>query len=360
MLALVGSQFYIFPSGLPQPSHILLAVIIAFTIIFLSSGFFCKSEFIKYKYVFLFLGYSTVVNVVWALVEQDPIFLMASAYWFFGVGLLISAGVYLKNDGAVNVFRNAAVLGILLLAFFLFVGLGKPDYFPRYTAYFNDPNQFAFWVLCSIAIYFMLSSGTNNKLVFLFLTLMTGCLVVSSLSRSALIGFAFILVGVYIKLQTSNGFDKISNVAFSIFVSVLLIVIFVVFLDIDYSEIDILNRLFATDFGQQADIRGYYRAVEFPEYLFFGAGQGLDYRFNTIYEVHSSWMGLFFYYGFFGILLFSLFLIQMFFKLDFSQKVIFLGPLIYGFSTYGLRTPIFWFFIASVIYASSDKNIRFK
>lgn len=53
-LGIIGSQFYVFSSGLPQPSHIIFAVIILFTAV----GFFTK-DFDKkdggfYKYLFCF------------------------------------------------------------------------------------------------------------------------------------------------------------------------------------------------------------------------------------------------------------------------------------------------------------------
>ena len=47
---------------------------------------------------------------------------------------------------------------------------------------------------------------------------------------------------------------------------------------------------------KQLEVRGYLRIIQYPQYLFFGAGQGMDERFDNIngYEVHSSFAGVLF------------------------------------------------------------------
>lgn len=354
-VALVCSQFYIFASGLPQPSHMVFAVIILFTVL----GFFIKGFDKKYggfyKYIFLFLGYSTLVNLIWSIIEQDPEFLLATVYWFFGTGLLISCVKYLSSESHIEVFKVAIFIGILILAVFSAVGIGRYDFFPRYNGFFNDPNQMAFWVICLFSFFILISSRSNSKLIILVLSGLSVYIVMASLSRSALVGLFFVIIGIYLKVQGFGSSKDFKKAMLTGFLSLCFIIGIVLYSDFDFSSLDIVERILNTRFDEQADIRGYYRAIQFPEYLFLGAGQGLDFRFNSPHEIHSSWMALFFYYGFVGSVLFLLFLSKIFFRLDIAEKFIFLGPLFYGFSTYGLRTPVFWLFLAAAIYASREK-----
>lgn len=353
--AIVGSQFYIFPSGLPQPSHIIFTVIILFTTFNLFTKGFDKKDRGFYKYLFLFLGYSTLVNLIWSIIEQDPKFLLATVYWFFGVGLLFSCVKYLNSESHIKVFKVAIFIGILVLAVFSLAGLGRYDFFPRYNGFFNDPNQMAFWVICLLSFFIIISSRSNSKVMILVLSGLSVYIVMASLSRSALVGLFFVIIGIYLKVQGFGSSKDFKKAMLTGFLSLCFIIGVVLYSDFDFSSLDIVERMLNTRFDEQADIRGYYRAVEFPEYLFLGAGQGLDFRFNSPHEVHSSWMALFFYYGFVGAVLFLLLLSKIFFRLDIADKFIFLGPLFYGFSTYGLRTPVFWLFLAAAIYASREK-----
>lgn len=257
---------------------------------------------------------------------------------------------------AIKVFKVAIFIGILVLAVFSLAGLGRYDFFPRYNGFFNDPNQMAFWVICLLSVFILASSKNNSKLIILFLSGLSVYIVTASLSRSALVGLFFVVIGIYLKVQGFGSSKDFKKAMLTGFLSLCCIIAAILYSDFDFSNLDIVERMLNTRFDEQADIRGYYRAIQFPEYLFLGAGQGLDFRFNSIHEIHSSWMALFFYYGFVGAVLFLLLLSKIFFRLDIADKFIFLGPLFYGFSTYGLRTPVFWLFLAAAVYAAMKND----
>jgi hypothetical protein len=65
-----------------------------------------------------------------------------------------------------------------------------------------------------------------------------------------------------------------------------------------------LKRLLTTDWQSEAKLRGYFRPIDYPKYLIFGAGHGDEARFNSKHEIHSSFLSIFFYYGVFGLILF--------------------------------------------------------
>ena len=91
------------------------------------------------------------------------------------------------------------------------------------------------------------------------------------------------------------------------------------------------------------------------EHLSCEIKMGADFAFHGL-EIHSTWAGVLFYYGFPGISMFIWFLKVVIERLNFYQICILMGPLVYGFSTFGLRTPIFWIVISAVIFAIQKRS----
>ena len=353
-LALFGSQFYIFSSGGIQPAHIPLLLIMGFS--FFKVRQITLSQNQTLKYLFIFLIYIMFTNISWSLIEQDVTFISSLVYWFFGFIVLVSGVVDFKNEKIIYFLRYSAFLGITTLLLAWLIGEGRYSFPPRYNGYFNDPNQMAFWVLCTFSIYFYLIPKDRKWLVFILL-MFSAVLVFATISRSALLGLVFSTIGVFIRFQGLGTKSSLSNRIFYIISSLIIFVLTFLYFSKSNAYITLINRLLTSDFGSQAEIRGYTRIFEYPEYLFLGAGQGLDSRFESVHEIHSSWAALLFYYGIFGLSIFLIFLMKIFIKLDLAGKFVFVGPLVYGFSTYGLRSPIFWFFIAAAVYATK-MNIK--
>lgn len=347
--ALIGSQFYVFSSGSIQPGNIPLLFIMVFSVFKVKKIKNIDIDIIKY--LLFFIVYSLIVNLVWSIIEQDTKFIFASLFWLFGFLVLTSGVIDLNSKRVVSFLRSSAFLGIISLLVFWFFGLGEPVFPPRYNAYFNDPNQMAFWILCTFSVYFYLMPKDSKWLVSILLML-SAVLVFATISRSALLGLVFSTVGVVIRFQGLGSKSSLSNKIFYIIISLIVFVPIFLYFSKSNAYIALVNRLLTSDFGSQSEIRGYTRILEYPEYLFLGAGQGLDYRFESGVEIHSSWAALLFYYGIFGLFIFLIFIMKIFIRLDIAGKFVFLGPLVYGFSTYGLRSPIFWFFIAAAIYAA--------
>jgi|26BtaG_2_1085354.scaffolds.fasta_scaffold00421_5 hypothetical protein len=351
--ALIGSQFYVFSSGSIQPGNIPLLLIIAFSVFKVKKLKNIDIDIIKY--LLFFLVYSLTVNLIWSIIEQDTQFIFSSLFWLFGFLVLISGIIDFNSSKVVSFVKSSAFLGIISLLVFWFFGLGEPTSPPRYNAYFNDPNQMAFWVLCVFSVYFYLIPKGSKWLVAILLMLSV-VLVFATMSRSALLGLVFSTIGVVIRFQGLGAKSSLSNKIFYIVSSLIVFVPTFLYFSKSNAYNNLVTRLLTSDFGSQAEIRGYTRILEYPEYLFLGAGQGLDSRFESAYEIHSSWAALLFYYGILGLFIFLIFIMKIFMRLDIAGKFVFLGPLVYGFSTYGLRSPIFWFFVAAAVYASKINN----
>ena len=344
-------QFYIFSSGALQPSHlfILFSFIILFTI-----GI--PKNILKNKSFFnltIFVIITIIINLIYGILYSNIDFLISSSYYIYGLIFTYITILLLTNQPNLN-FRLANILfcSLLTLVFIWVFGFGTYALPPRYNGYFNDPNQMSHWSLCVAVCIILLSKSNLIKYITVFLTFI---IIIVSFSRSGLSGFAFLLLALLIPNK--------KNILY-VFTGIMIIIATISLTNIKKTDFfenyeNVVERFLKTDFSEQADIRGYTRAQKYPEYLFFGSGQGLDTRFNSQFEIHSSWMGILFYYGFFALTFFLSILYNLISKLSFDNILAFLGPLVYGFSTFGIRTPVFWLLLGVLIYVTNFKNNKF-
>lgn len=347
ILAFFMSQFYLWASGLPQFSHIFIALGLLF-FIYRST----KVNVSDVKVFFIFICYVILVNLTWFMISGfEASYLVSIAYWIFNF-LLFLLLVNLKNEHTAAFLR--LILNFILLSYFLeillwFLGFGKYSFQPRYNGFFNDPNQMAYWVLSTCAMYLYLSNKKTNNIIIYSLALF---LIMLTLSRSAILGFIFLTFGLIFK-QKGSILRKILLSLSSLVVATLIVLTLNSYGVFDEVIARILQGVSEKD--EQAEGRGFDIVINFPEYLIFGAGQG-NYSLYSPEgnEIHSTWFGIFFYYGIFGLSLFLTFLYTIVRKLSFADKIIFLSPMLYGFTTYSARTTIFWFFVAVFIMARKD------
>ncbi|WP_180078356.1 O-antigen ligase [Acinetobacter sp. YH12208] len=342
------SQFYFWSSGIPQFSHIFImgAILLLFN----------KSSSINIEYsniILLFVAYAICINFAWYLIVLDSSYMMSTIYWVFN--LLFFLLMMNLNQVQINFFHEK----LLFLIPFSYVieiiiwasNLGRYDFDPRYNGLFNDPNQMAFWVLSTCAIYLYISGSNSKKIIVYSLALF---LILLTMSRSASIGFLMLTLG-FIFSQKGD-LNKRIFVFFGtlVFFGVLSYFLYNmgVFDNVVLRFIEGLNQR-----DSQVEGRGLFSFFDYPQYLIFGAGQGAYWLYNpTGNEIHSTWLGILFYYGIVGIFLFLIFLYQIFRKLSLSNKMILLGPMLYGFTTYSARTLIFWFLLATFLLFLNNKK----
>lgn len=353
-LCLLTLQFYIFPSGQPQPAHV-LALLFILTALLKTPTFKTLNE----KPITLFAIYTLytiVINAICTFLYSDQTFLPNILYSAFNFLLFLSAATFFtqKEKALTKYVKKPILISLVLTVFFYVIGIGRYDFFPRYNAFFNDPNQMAHWALCCFSILCLL--GINNKwLIIGGFSLFVIC--ISSSSRSALLGLFPMFIGylIYIRknIKTKNN-SKFNLFIFITFISFIAILSYLLIESSFWEKSDsisfILERTESTDTSQQLDERGYNLFFQYPEYLLFGSGHGGFSRFSRTEEIHSNWMGLLFYYGLIGFVFFVSHLLIMLKRLPLHLILIAAGPLLYGFSTFGLRTPVFYFYLASLYY----------
>lgn len=342
------SQFYIFSSGLPQPAHIF--IILSIFIFFI---FHNEIKVFESKYLIFFVCYTIFINIYYTFLIDDLSYIVSTIYWIFNLILfltLVSLGdVYVKKlfYYLKYIIPVSLIINIMIWA----VGAGRYDFSPRYNGYFNDPNQMAFWVLCSCAIGLILFNNLKFKIIVFSLSFF---LILLTMSRSATLGFLILTLGLIFQHKSRLDF----KIIFSLISLLVAIVSFFILLKFGFLD-NIVTR-FSEGIQQnddQVSSRGFDILINFPEYLLFGAGQGAYYLYSdTGNEIHSTWFGVLFYYGIIGFFLFVSFLFNIFKRLDFAEKIIFLSPMFYGFFTYNARTLLFWFLVAIFLLYSKHRE----
>lgn len=352
-IGIFTTPFYFFNSGSIQPSHIFY-LIFSFLVFFkyFKEGIDKNSV----KLFFPFYLYVFLINLIYTLIYQDTIFLKYPIAMTLNSIVYLGVIIFLTKDNLNSYLidkLSLLILFILLMLIFLwFIGLGEYKFSPRYNGFFNDPNQMAFFVLCSSAIACLFSKNFFQYLIIVFCALF---LVILTMSRSGLLGIVFLFISFLLYFWKNN----YKSIAYVVFVSLtsFILIIFNSDLLISTSLVQsYIDRASNTNLNEQADIRGYTRIINYSEYLLFGAGQGLDNRFGLDVEIHSTWAAFLFYYGILGFSLFIYLIIKIFINLNIKQKLLFLAPLMYSFSTFGARTIIFWIFIAFFYYAAYFMN----
>lgn len=352
------SGIYLWDSGIPQLGHLFLLLGL---IVYLISGGALKVTGPN-RYLILFAVYSTIINMFYYLISNDWRFLISAAQILFNVMIYMFVLLMLNNYYTAQSRIVIAIWGCLLVQLFVYsTGQGNYTYFPRYSGTFNDPNQMAYWLLCSFAILVLL--GWKNKttplismvalFIFLFLLALT-------MSRSAFLGGCILLATVFARyiFRMSRTYLYFSVIFMALFLPI------VIYSsdqleNINFTDIELLNRILETDVVDQADERGYTRIVNFPEYLLLGSGQGGHERFNQnkipefiSLEMHTTWGGLLHYYGIVGFSIILTFLVKLFKGADKYLLFIVTSTFVYGFSTYSFRTPIFWILLAVAAYCA--------
>lgn len=347
----IASQFYIGDSGSLQPSHFLIILLLSLVFVTGRTKNFIENRSIKVNFFAAFVFYSFLVNILWAIFYQDSEFILSTFYYFFNFMFLILFIFIFKFFSKDNIINS--IDAALLLSVIMFInGLGRYNFAPRYNGYFNDPNQMGLWILCLTATRMLLKEEIIPSIRTDFAILMSFILSFATDSRSTILGLIFIFSGYLThRLASSTRFAKAVTIPILIFFAAFAGYQQQMFTEV-VSNSFVGQRFSEINVDDDLNERGWYRIIENPEFLLFGAGQGNHFRFNTDVEIHSTWAGIVFYYGLIGFILFFFPFFLMIKNLRMGSKFIVLAPLVYSLSTFSARTPIFWFFIAAAIVAT--------
>ena len=363
IIAFILSPIYLWRSGLPQVSHIVMALAMILMLI-LSKWKKTKPGIIG----FIFAVWAFIVNGVFYMMYYDSHFLFSGLYYLFNVCVWNHCvSVCFRRHNLLLVIWRILWVELLLEGMVVFLGLGRVlD--ERSLGTFNDPNQLSHWVVWAVVLITSLGWYLHHKWLYGFIALIyANAILLFSASRSGTLGLLTLWVMYFIVAAKAifkrtllrqfprAGIGRLYPVLFT-FASVCLIVLILIpwgnsVFEVSYSEISREFVFFLQRWQreiQNLDLfweeRGYVRLWRFPQYLVLGSGEGAHYRWGGIpVEIHSTLAGALFYYGLVGFVLLLIFLYEIWRRQPSRWfKLVFFAPLVYSLGTYNLRNTFFW------------------
>jgi len=345
--------FYVFNSGLPQPSDFLLLIVIPLSM-YRWSGKLLRGTMPVIRILVWFTLWTALVNYGWAFFTgrwtafND--YMVYPLFYAFNVGVFYAGSIlyqrYRDQFLRLTVYAIFASVMVQVAASFLIRSV-----LLRGALFFNNPNQLGYYALIAATMIAI----ANRRLRFSGLLVgigFTGCayLALISASRAALGG-----IGVLVVMLV---FSDLRVILLSTIAAIALVSVGgPVAKAIDASELRALQdkrngRTFAED-------RGYDRVWRFKEYLVVGAGEGDFARFDRAdraHELHSSFATVLFSYGIVGTLLFVLFAVGVVRGSTFRAAAM-LGPIgLYMAAHQGLRFTLVWVLLA-VFFSLRDPGL---
>ena len=354
-IGVIFIPFYIFPSGGIQLSDLFFLIsLFLFLINGKSSLLFNELKYSsKLKYLRIFIFWTFIVNltvfVYWTQINT----LLSSFYYVYNYLVMILTLAFFRSSG--NSFLTKIYYSFFISIILVFLVsildldyLFGEKYFYRRSVTFNNPNQLGYWALMAMTVLFILKKISSlNKVKYLNVIFVLGILLTLYLSIISLSKASTISIIILIILNSINNFK------FILFLSLASIASFSY---IELKEDNFISRIDKrlNDVGNANDDnlegRNYDRIWKYPEYLIIGAGEGtIEQRFDKDNEIHSTIGTIIFSYGFFGTLLFLLFVFSYIRDNKYSFLIYLLPLFLYSITHMGLRSKTFWIILILVI-----------
>lgn len=317
-----------------------------------------------------------LVNSIYAALHHDTSFLVNTSYYMFNLLIILEFSDMTSNDRFLKALMKVTVFNLFMQFIVLLLNGGRYYFGVRYMGTFNDPNQFSFFVFASfLLIYIVLRyfEGANSRGAMfksLIMFAVAFFLISQGSSTGALLGiaaFVFMVIIVFLNREKSPGFMFLKISMYFLFGIFVVYAIFIgltsAFVKIGSNSDNFFIIRLAEKFGKITsggiraimEERGISNVLEYPFSLFFGAGEGGNARFAFIGEVHSTLIGIWFYYGLLPILLLFRWIRENLKKVRGFLLPVFFALLIESFVLANQRQPVLWMII---ILGSLDFHIK--
>lgn len=356
-LYLIGKMFYVFGAGAAQPADLLLAGVALLMAPPRWLAGFLREELA----LFLLLAWVAIVAAVWAAIRTQPEFLVRGPL-YLGFNVLAAAAVVgarerdpERFDRIVTVFLFVSVLVQFAAALVLPEHVNK-DGVPREIGTFANPNQLAYWSICTMSLWLVLRRCAARPIDLLTLALL-GAVQVMTLSRA---GMGAMAIGLAIWAWFALT-PRLRLAAAILLVAVAsLAAIPAVRAPIAGTEIyaGLHQRVTKSDKYSSLTERNADRLFNYPQYLAFGAGEADRRRFtqDDQLEVHSTVGALLFGYGAVGLALFAWVFVGIVRTAPLRACAQLVAPFIFTLAHNGLRFTFFWVLVAVLL--SLGRNQR--
>lgn len=344
IIYLFAKPFYFFPSGGPQIADALICLAFLAALFSRSPIADGTGKILIISVMFCF--YVFFVNGVWALILSDYDMLKTPVFYTFNVIAMYTVLALLgTRDQRAVLMLLLGVAGSLLLQAFLVIVTDLGSDF-RNSLFFNNPNQLGYWTLLSALIFCILSRSVRVLILYQLAIFIIAFYLVALSNSKAATGSLVLLFLIHF---SQKWWHLVLGIAFGF-------ILFLVIQDTQLIENFIL-RLTSGERDNTILARGYTRIAQYPQYLFFGAGEGGNQRFpGAVLEIHSTLGTVVFSYGLLGSILFGN-LIWILYRGSGFANFLYLAPaFVYGLTHQGLRFTHFWILLAVLIACGRQRN----
>lgn len=362
--AVILSPLYFFQSGGVQISDFFFFLSLL-TFLISNKSYLLFNEvkyFSKFIYLRIFIFWTFLVNLSVFIYWQQLDTFISSFYYVYNYLILLLTFSFFRLYG--NSFLTKAYYSFFISVILVFsIAILNLDYLfsdtdpftLRRTVTFNNPNQLGYWTLMILTVQYILKKilQLNKvkyfKIILPLVIIMTFYLSVISLSKASMVSLVILII-----------LNSVRNFKIILFLSLVSIASFSY---VEFEDDNFISRAEKRlyDIGRASDDslegRNYDRILKYPEYVFFGAGEGtIAQRFNTDSEIHSTIGTIIFSYGLIGSLMFFLF-ISSYVRSNIFSFFAFLLPLfLYSITHMGLRSKIFWIILILIFVHNKIEN----
>lgn len=342
-LGLSLSSLYLFPSGGPQLTDVVLIGFVGVMLVMSLGDKHLKVSPFAICWGMMVL-WVLMVCLSWTLVLGTTSFFRPVLFFLFnflvGMALLRFLSVY--GERATGIIRNGVAIALLIAGSQVLLQLAMGV--NRTTGSFNNPNQLAYFSLCGVVVLLMLDDFHPRMRLLGLAGLAAGVLgVLAASSLAAMGGGVLVLIG----WALANA-RQIKHFA-RLLLLLPLLLLGVLFANIS-SDGQVLRNIEARMDRAPSKIDSVYeerkfdRLTNFPEYAILGAGEAERQRFAPYdgLEIHSSFVNMLFAYGLPGLGLFLLTIVIALRRAPLYVWAGVAGPLIYSTTHNGLRATLFW------------------
>jgi hypothetical protein len=376
LLSIASLPLYLWSSGLPQISHLLLLAAALFQV-FVQRKTFSLSIQAKVLLSLFVLG--LCLDVVRAVLVGgvDDKHLLVSVYLLFSVVAFAAYSrlVLLHPRLAAIAFLMAlllAVIGVFVGGVSLVSSVDSDSAY-RSAGSFNNPNQLGYFGVCALSLVFMFSwAGILPSLISFLAVAASLFLVVSSLSKAAIISslvaiiiFTFDFARTFLIKIFSDTRSWLAAIVV-LFLILLLSALGILHVpSMNIEDFKLYDRLasIGADNDDSLDARGYWLLTSFGlSELLFGYGAS---NVNILlgHELHSTFGSFFANYGLFGGLLYIFFFAICFYRCEKNigmtrSLVCYLPVVLYGITHNGSRFSVLYLFVAASVSLFSARRLR--
>lgn len=348
LLGILFKQFYLRKSGSLQIGDVFLVIPFVITILIDKKIYINKTDIDLWIFIFS----AIIINCIYMLIYNIDDFLINSVQLLYVICIVYITRRYYNYF----YFNKILLIGfkIIIITQLVIFLLGKGGYFSfRYMGTFNNPNQFAYYIVASLFFIYVIDRIIKNKNNFIWFVI-SFYLIYLSYSTNMRAG---LLLFVFLYIFGNSKKNKPLRL-----ILVLSLTVIAIFILLNYDSINryisitdgnnrIINKL-TTIFKSDNVLYNYLsdremtRILTYPIGFLYGTGAGLYSRYGSNYEIHSTFIAMAYYYG----LIPFIFLVRWIYK-NLSKSIIYLNyiyiPIIFiAFSIANQRQPFFWMLIA--------------